>query len=384
MRKYRLRVGLDVDDTVYDCNAYALSIINARHPDEEPVSINEITGWGHYGRHSDERMALYGEPEFVRTQPLLPGAQKFVHELSRLADIFFITAVPPACMTARAERLRRDFPEVPPENIIIGTRKDVMAVDILLDDAAHNISSSRAAYPVLFRKPWNTDMSGLLAVNSYDDFLHLCKMVRNSFTERAPDLSRGGVVCLVGPSGSLKNDIAHELMRKPRFEKPLTSTTRPRREGESDGAYRFIDEAEFLHEKDAGRFIETTVYSKYYFGTSDDEIAPIVERGHLAVIPIDICGALTVKNLYRSRAMLVFTNRAKSAVLLDIICRETSPEDKMRRIMSLEFEYRNAEVCDVELPVGNDAATAAAELERIIGPAAHKNHKAKSGIKAQK
>ena len=132
MRKYRLRVGLDVDDTVYDCNAYALSIINARHPDEEPVSINEITGWGHYGRHSDERMALYGEPEFVRTQPLLPGAQKFVHELSRLADIFFITAVPPACMTARAERLRRDFPEVPPENIIIGTRKDVMAVDILL------------------------------------------------------------------------------------------------------------------------------------------------------------------------------------------------------------------------------------------------------------
>ena len=102
------------------------------------------------------------------------------------------------------------------------------------------------------------------------------------------------------------------------------------------------------------------------------------------MIPIDICGALTVKNLYRSRAMLVFTNREKSAVLLDIICRDTSPEDRMRRIMSLEFEYRNAEVCDVELPVGNDAAAAAAELERIIGPAAHKNHKAKSGKKAQK
>lgn len=370
MRKYRLRVGLDVDDTVYECNAYALSIINARHPDEEPVSINEITGWGHYGRHADERMALYGEPDFVRSQPIIPGAQKFVHELSRLADIFFITAVPPACMTARAERLRRDFPEVPSENIIIGTRKDVMAVDILLDDAAHNISNSRAAYPVLFRKPWNTDMSGLLAVNSYDDFLHLCKMVRSSFTERAPDLAHGGVVCLVGPSGSLKNEIAHELMKKPRFEKPLTSTTRPRRENESADAYRFIDETQFLQEKDSGKFIETTVYSKYYFGTSDDEIAPIVERGNIAVIPIDICGALTVKNLYRNRAMLVFTNRQKSAVLLDIISRETTPEDKMRRIMSLDFEYHNAEVCDVELPVGGSAADAAAALEKMIGPAA--------------
>lgn len=372
MRKYRLRVGLDVDDTIYECNSYALSIINSRHPDEEPVSINEITGWGHYGRHSDERMALYGEPEFVRTQPIIPGAQKFVHELSRLADVFFITAVPPACMTARAERLRGDFPEIPPENIIIGTRKDVMAVDILLDDAAHNISSSRAAYPVLFRKPWNTDMSGLLAVNSYDDFLHLCKIVRSSFTEKAPDLSNGGVVCLVGPSGSLKNDIAHELIKLPRFEKPLTSTTRPRRAGESADAYRFIGEADFLREKDAGRFIETTVYSKYYFGTSDDEIAPIVARGHFAVIPIDICGALTVKNLYRSRAMLVFTNRRKNAVLLDIIGRETQPEDKVRRIMSLDFEYRNAEVCDVELPVGDDAAAAARTLEHMIGSAARR------------
>ena len=366
MKKYRLRVGLDVDDTLYECNAYALSIINARHPDEEPVSINEITGWGHYGRHSDERMALYSDPEFVRTQPILPGAQEFVRELSTLADIFFITAVSPRCMTARAERLMRDFPEIPSENIIIGTRKDVVAVDILLDDAAHNISSSRAAYPVLFRKPWNTDMSGLLSVNSYDDFLHLCQMVRSSFTEKAPDLTHGGVVCLVGPSGSLKNDIAHELMRQERFEKPLTSTTRPRRPGESADAYRFISEEKFLREKDAGKFIETTVYSKYYFGTSDDEIAPIVERGHCAVIPIDICGALTIKNFYRTRAMLVFTNREKSSVLLDIIGRNTTPEDKMRRIMSLDFEYRNAEISDVELSVGDDAAAAAETLRRLI------------------
>ncbi len=367
MRKYRLRVGLDVDDTLYECNSYALSLINARHPDEEPVSINEITGWGNYGRHADERMAFYSDPEFVRTQPVIAGAQKFVRELSRLADIFFITAVPPGCMTARAERLMKDFPEVPPENIIIGTRKDVMAVDILLDDAAHNISSSRAAYPVLFRKPWNTDMSGLLSVNSYDDFLHLCKMVRSSFTEKAPDLSHGGVVCLVGPSGSLKNEIARELTRLERFEKPLTSTTRPPREGESTDAYRFIDEEQFLREKDAGKYIETTVYSKYHFGTSDDEIAPIVARGHCAVIPIDICGALTVKNLYRSRAMLVFTDRPKSEVLLDIIGRNISPEDKMRRIMSLDLEYRNAEICDYELRVGNDPIAAAHRLFLKLG-----------------
>lgn len=366
MRKYRLRVGLDVDDTIYDCNEYALSIINARHPDEKPVTINEITGWGAYGRFADERIALYSDPEFVRNQPILPKAQRFVRELSKLADVFFVTAVPAACMSARAERLIHDFPEIPPQNIIIGTRKDVMALDILLDDGAHNISSSKAAYPVLFRKPWNTHLSGLLSVNSYDDFLHLCKMVRNSFTEKAPDVSKGGVVCLVGPSGSLKNEIARTLTSFDNFEKPITSTTRPSRRDESDHAYRFISEEEFLREKSEGKFIETTVYSSYYFGTSESEIAPIVDAGRCAVIPIDICGALTLKNIYRSRALLVFVNRSKSDVLLDIINRNISSEDKMRRIMSLDFEYRNAEVCDMALDVGNDAAAAAEHLKATI------------------
>ncbi len=368
MKKYRLRVGLDVDDTLYECNSYALSIINSRYPDEEPITLNEITGWGNCGRRSEERIALYSDPEFVRTQPIIPGAQKFVRELSKIADVFFITAVPAKCMSARAERLIEDFPEIPPQNIIIGTRKEIMQLDILLDDGAHNISNSRAAYPVLFRKPWNAHLSGLLSVNSYSDFMHLCKMVRNSFVEKAPDLSHGGVLCLIGPSGSRKTEIAKELTRMSgRFEKPVTSTTRPRRADEEDGNYRFISEKQFFDERDAGHYIETTVYSKYYFGTSPGEISPIVERGNIAILPIDICGALTVKNVYRHRALLVFTNREKSDVVLDIVGRDIPDDDKMRRILSLDFEYRNAEICDMEVNVANGIGEAVKRITEYIG-----------------
>lgn len=366
MKKYRIRVGLDVDDTLYDCNAYALSIINARHPDEEPISIEEIKGWGHYGKHAEERFALYSDPEFVKSQPILKGAKKFVKELSKLADVFFVTAVPPCCMSARAERLTKDFPEIPIENIIIGTRKDIISLDIMLDDGGHNISNSRAAYPVLFRRPWNVDLSGLLSVNSYDDFLHLCKMARNSFTEKAPDLKKGGVLCLVGPSGAMKNEIANEITKYEGFEKPLTSTTRPQRFKETDNAYRFINEEQFIKERDEGRFIETTVYSKYYFGTSEEHINPIVQRGHIAVIPIDICGALTVKNIYRNRAMLVFVNRDKYSVIKDIIERESNIDDRARRIMSLDFEYRNVEICDLEVHIDDNPNDCANHLYQLI------------------
>lgn len=367
MRKYRIRVGLDVDDTLYECNSYAVDIINRRHPDEEPIRIEEIKSWGGAERHGEERVALYSDPEFVRTQPISEGAQEFVKKLSEIADVFFITAVPARVMSARAERLVKDFPEIPAQNIIMGTRKDVISLDIMLDDGAHNISSSRAAYPVLFRKPWNTGLSGLLSVNGYDDFLHFCEMVRNSFAEHFPDLKQGGVLCLVGPSGSSKTEIASELTKLEAFEKPLTSTTRPRRKTEEAGAYRFISEKQFLDEMRAGSYFETTVYSGYHFGTSEKDIESIVRRGHVAVIPIDICGAITLKNLYRDRAMLVFTRRDKAEAIKSIIMRDIDIDDKTRRIMSLDFEYRNSEVCDVEINVGNDVSSAVAEILKLLG-----------------
>lgn len=366
MRKYRLRIGLDVDDVLYECNAYALSIVSANHPDEEPLSINEIKGWGEYGRYPKERIALYSDPEFVKNQPIIPGAQRLVRELSKFADVFFVTAVPVACMSARGERLMHDFPEIPPENIIIGTRKDVMSLDILLDDGPHNISNSKASYPVLMRKPWNADMTGMLAVNNYNDFLQLCKMIRNSFNEKTSDLSFGGVICLVGPSGSLKNEIAYELSKMADFEKPITSTTRPRRETEPEDAYRFISEEQFIAEKDAGHFIESTVYSRFHFGTGEDEIKSIISRGHYAVLPIDICGALTIRNEFRKHSLMVYVNREKTSIIKDIVDRNIDTEDKVRRIMSLDFECHNAEVCDMELKVENDPHEAAAVLAAVI------------------
>ncbi len=366
MRKYRIRVGLDVDDTLYECNSYAVEIINRRHPDEEPLRIEEITSWGGAERHGDERIALYSDPEFVSTQPITPGAQEFVKKLSEIADVFFVTAVPPRCMSARAERLVRDFPEIPVQNILLGRRKDIIQLDIMLDDGAHNISSSRAAYPVLFRKPWNVGLSGLLSVNSYDDFLHFCEMVRNSFTENFPQLTHGGVLCLVGPSGSSKTEIASGLTKLEGFEKPLTSTTRPRRSTEGESAYRFIGEEQFLAEMKAGNYFETTVYSGYHFGTSEKDIDCIVERGHIAVIPIDICGAITLKNLYRERAMLVFTRRERADAIKSIIGRDIDIDDKTRRIMSLDFEYRNSEVCDAEVTVGDDVSSAIGEILELI------------------
>ena len=153
------------------------------------------------------------------------------------------------------------------------------------------------------------------------------------------------------------------------FVKPLTTTTRQRKKNEPEDAYRFVSMKRFLKEKDEGKFIETTVYSKNYYGTSEDQIVHIVESGKIAVIPIDICGALTFKNVYRSRAVLVFTNREKKSILANILNRSVSDDDKIRRLMSLDLELRNIELCDfaVRYDDGVDACVEAIKNELHIG-----------------
>ena len=366
MKKYRLQIGLDVDDVLYDCNAYALEWLNRAEGIEPPLRIYDIQSWGVGNHLADKRIRYFSDPEFVASQPILPGAQEFVRCLCDVAEVFFVSAVPPACMSARALRLRQDFPEVPAENILLGTRKDLVRLDILLDDGAHNISHSPATYPVLFRKPWNKHLSGLLSVNAYEDFLHLVEILREASSAPRPDLSGGGVICLVGPTGSGKNEIAGELVRRYGVKKPTTATTRPRRAEEGEDHYRFLTEEAFRAEAEAGAFLETTVYSGYHFGTTASSLDRIVGAGELAVIPIDICGALTLKNRYRSGALLVFVRRRREQVILDIVTRTLEAKDKTCRILSLDDEYRNEELCDLTVSSDSGAETAADTLWRSI------------------
>ena len=365
MKKYRLQIGLDVDDILYDCNAYALARLNREEGIDPPLDIEDIRGWGEKQGDVDRRIRYFSDPAFVASQPIFAGAKEFVSKLSRVAEVFFVSAVPAACMSARALRLREDFPEVPEQNILLGTRKDLVHLDILLDDGAHNISKSPAAYPVLFRKPWNRHLSGLLSVTSYEDFLHLVDILREA-SDIKPDLSSGGVICLVGPTGSGKNEIARELCTRYGMQKPVTATTRPRRADEGEKDYHFMTERQFLREARKGAFLETTVYSGFHFGTSADELDRIIEPHGLAVIPIDICGALTLKNRYRSRAILVFLKRPRPDVILDIVSRPLDAMDKTYRILSLDDEYRNEELCDISVKAG-DAAKTAAVIAAAVG-----------------
>lgn len=364
MLRKKLRIGLDYDDVLAYCNQYALEIINKDRGTN--YTINDIKGWNQEDDTLKDRLKLFRDPDFVLKQPLMPGAKDFIKKLSQKTEVFITSAVEPECMSARAMRIIEDFPSIKPENIILGASKGIYDLDMILDDGQHNFLNSQATYPVLMRQPWNQSLSGVLSVNNYDDFLHLVDLIANSYNEE-PDFMDGGVVCLVGPSGSGKTAIMQELIKDSFFVKPITTTTRTKRDDETDDAYRFITKEEFISEKDAGCFLETSVYGNHFYGTPAEQIDGIIEQGKIAVLPIDICGAITIKNIYRSKSLLFFVDRKRSDLLLSLLERNISNEEKMQRIISLDDEYKNEILCDEVVRNDSTIESAARKVRRVIG-----------------
>ena len=64
--------------------------------------------------------------------------------------------------------------------------------------------------------------------------------------------------------------------------------------------------------------------------------------------------------------MLVFTRRDRQEAIKSIIEKPTDIDDKTRRIMSLDFEYRNSEVCDTEIVVGKDISAVVQKIVSLV------------------
>jgi len=310
--------------------------------------MEDIVSWGELGSDADKRLECFRDLAFFENQPLLPGAKEFIRELTSRpnCDVLIVTAIEPPFMQARARRILQEFPELKPENIIMAVRKDKIRADILLDDNPRNILKSIAGYPVLYRRPWNEHLTGMLSVNTYNEFLSLVERMERSKYPSGPTSREPLVICLVGPSGSGKTCIANELVKSPLFAVPRSCTTRTRRENEPDTAYYFLAPQEFAEEKQNGRFLETTSYAGESYGMKRSEIENIWSAGQHAVMPIDICGANAMHAAFGSRALTLFIYRSRGAVIADILGRNTSNDDKLKRILSLDHEYANQGMCD--------------------------------------
>ena len=329
----RPKIGLDWDDVTAPFNSIAIAMANDKYKIEPPLELKDIESWENTGRATVIR-EFYSNEELYRRQHVPERTKRAVRKLMKIADVYFITAVAPEFMGLRARQIMEEFPEFPHENIILGNAKYLVRFDIVLDDAIHNVLDTPAEYPVLMRKPWNRKMTGILSVNDMTEFVSVVKQIIKASQSRDERIETPCVLALVGPSGSGKNEIAQKLCRMNGFASPKTYCTK------QSSKHHYLTEDEFAKEE----FFEKTMYAGVHYGTKKEEIQAVLDSGQSVVMPLDMCGAIAMKRHFP--ATIIFIDRDKEKLIQSIVEEDFSVEEKTLRILSIDAEKRNRQICD--------------------------------------
>ena len=341
-----LTYGIDFDDVLAPFVARACEVANEDHPLLN-ASPNDITCWGYTGNEKLEVVSKYYGDERVFARQIIPDEAKvFIHELMQKGRVYIITAVAPKFMALRAAQIKEAFPDFPEENIIMGFNKSLIQFDITLDDGPHNILKSNSRFPVLFRQPWNRSLSGMLSVNNYEEFFQLIEQIKSSLIEDKKVPTIPSVIALVGPSGSNKGELASAL-EKASFSKRVYSYSTNQSFG-----HHYISDLEF----DATDFIAQTVYAGVRYGFCKNDIKAHLDRGENVTVVTDICGAVALKQAYST--LIIFCRRSREQMIENILEKGIDNTEKKWRLLSMENELKNENLCDYVVRTENlsDAA----------------------------
>ena len=166
---------------------------------------------------------------------------------------------------------------------------------------------------------------------------------------------KGKIIVVAAPTGCGKSTIINALIDGGDLNLgfSVSATTRPPREGETDGVnYYFMTEEAFRDAIAEDEFVEyEEVYPGRFYGTLRSEIDRITDQGHNIILDLDVNGALGVKRIYGERALTLFIE-------------PPSIEELRRRLVFRGTETE--EVIDVRIDRAQYELSRAAEFDRRI------------------
>ena len=151
---------------------------------------------------------------------------------------------------------------------------------------------------------------------------------------------KGSIVVVSGPSGSGKTSLARAVCEEmgERAYFSISTTTRPKRDGERDGVdYFFVSKEEFLKDIEEGYFLEWAEVHGNFYGTSKKQINEALNQGKIVFLDIDVQGHEAVRKAYPDIVTSIFvTTKDKNTLIQRLKKRGTESEE------SLEVRMINA------------------------------------------
>lgn len=164
------------------------------------------------------------------------------------------------------------------------------------------------------------------------------------------------VVTLSGKAGAGKDRLMREVRKiMPELHEIISCTTRPRREGESDGVhYHFLTHEEFSERLNNGTMVEATVFNDWCYGTCLEHMS---EDGvNIGVYNPE--GVSILQCMPEVKVYPIFIDASDKTRLLRQLNRETNPNVKeiIRRFGADEEDFSPSNLIDIDfkMTIDND------------------------------
>lgn len=171
------------------------------------------------------------------------------------------------------------------------------------------------------------------------------------------------VFVIVGPSGVGKGSIAGALpARVDGLWLSRSWTTRPRRAGEAEDAYRFVDDAAFEEHARADGFIESATVFGHRYGTPVPEAPP----GHDVLLEIDVQGAAQVRQRHPDAVVILVVAPSRQAQEERLRGRGEDEATIARRLAEAEREEAAGRELADHVVVNDELGRATDEVAAIV------------------
>ena len=172
-------IGIDFDDVLCETTEAVLQVYNKRHGTF--FSKQDVRGWDiaeQIGADEDEVEALFSDPEVWDVALPTSYAPQYLKKLDEEHEIYIITATYLNAVEPKFKWFKERFPFIEEEQIIICHEKQLVDVDVFIDDGVHNMGDPEdiGRCQVLFLTPWNKEYkSQFKTVTSLGEFYDFIK-----------------------------------------------------------------------------------------------------------------------------------------------------------------------------------------------------------------
>lgn len=181
-------------------------------------------------------------------------------------------------------------------------------------------------------------------------------------------MKKGNLFVLSGPSGVGKGTVLDRLLKKfNQVEYSVSATTRPQRNGETDGKdYFFLSKEKFFKMVEEDLFIEWAKVHNNYYGTPRKYVEDTIKQGKDIILEIDIQGAKKVQETCPD-AIFVFLLPPSLEELKNRLDKRGTEDDhnKAIRIKNARDELKELKKYDYQI-VNDKLKEAVKKLEAII------------------